>query len=333
MQNGLLTGVKYMFVDELKLYLKAGDGGDGVVRWLQEKGKDKMGPAGGNGGNGGSVYARGVRDPGLLFRYRHKKEFVAASGQDGMKKNMYGKNAPDLIVDFPVGTVITNLTDGSTYEILKEDQPILLLKGGRGGLGNKEFKSSVNRSPREFTEGKPGEDADFYIELRLIVDAGLVGLPNAGKSSLLNSITNSSAKVGGYEFTTLEPNLGSFYGYTIADIPGLIEGASQGKGLGYKFLRHIKRTKLIVHCISLENNSLTDTYNIIRKELESYDDELAKKEEIIILTKSDLVDKTTLDRGIKEMKKFNGNILTATVYDDKAVKKLADALVKILKKT
>lgn len=320
-----------MFIDELKMHLKAGDGGDGVVRWLQEKGKDRMGPAGGNGGNGGDVYARAIRDLGVLAKYRNKKEFRAKDGQDGMKKSMYGKNAEDLIIDFPLGSLITNKKDGTVHELLKDGESTLLLKGGRGGLGNEHFKGPINRSPQQFTEGKEGDEADFFVELRLLVDAGLIGLPNAGKSSLLNVLTNAEAKVGSYEFTTLEPNLGDFYGFILADIPGLIEGASGGKGLGDKFLRHIKRTKILLHCISLENEDLEGIYRIIRKELEAYDKDLAKKKEVIILTKTDLVPENKLGGIIKAMRKNNPLILSVSVYDDKSIKEFSDELVKILR--
>ncbi|MEO8637452.1 MAG: Obg family GTPase CgtA [Candidatus Taylorbacteria bacterium] len=319
------------FIDELKIHMKAGDGGDGVVRWLQEKGKDRMGPAGGNGGNGGGIYARAIRDLGVLAKYRNKREFKAEDGQDGMEKNMYGKNAPDLVIDFPLGSLITNLSDGTVHELLQDGETTLILKGGRGGLGNEHFKASTNRSPRQFTEGKIGEAADFFVELRLLVDAGIIGLPNAGKSSLLNVLTNADAKVGSYAFTTLEPNLGDFFGFILADIPGLIEGASKGKGLGDKFLRHIKRTKILLHCISLENEDLQGAYKIIRKELEDYDKDLAEKKEIIILTKTDVVDAKHLGKTIKEMKKLNPLVLSVSVYDDVSIKKFGDELVKIFR--
>ncbi len=319
------------FVDELTLHAKAGDGGHGVVRWRHEKGKDFAGAAGGNGGNGGNVYAKAVRDIGILTKYKNIKLFEAERGVDGMKKSMTGRHGEDLYIELPVGSVITNITSGEVYQLLEEGQTAFLLKGGRAGLGNEHFKASTNTSPYEFTSGKKGEEGDFSIELRLIVDAGFAGFPNAGKSSLLNALTNARAKVASYQFTTLEPNLGDFYGFILADIPGLIEGASEGKGLGYKFLRHIQRTKIIFHCISLENEDILEAYNTIRKELESYNPELAEKKEVIILTKTDLVDEKTLAAAKKKLAKKSDNVLSVSIIDDASVKTLADSLVKILR--
>lgn len=319
------------FVDEIQFHIKAGDGGHGVVRWLHEKGKEFSGPAGGNGGRGGDVFVRAVRDLGILARYRNTKHFQAERGENGMKKSMYGKNGEDLVIDLPIGSIVTNLSSGKKVQLLEEGEQIQILKGGRGGLGNEEFKSSTNTRPKEWTPGKPGEEADFTIELELVVDAGFVGFPNAGKSSLLNKLTNADAKVGSYQFTTLEPNLGDLHGFVLADIPGLIEGASEGKGLGHAFLRHVKRTKMILHCISLENENISDTYTTIRNELESYGNGLDEKEEIIILTKADVVSPEQLKNAVKAAKKHNPHVLTVTVLDDESVKNLRDELVKVLR--
>jgi GTP-binding protein len=319
------------FIDELTISATAGKGGDGVVRWRHEKGKEFSGAAGGNGGKGGDVYVCAVRDIHLLAKYKHQKEFVAENGEAGKRNSMHGKNGDDLIIDLPIGSLVTNKHTGKVYNLIKEGEKILLLKGGRGGLGNEHFKASTNTTPKEWTPGKDGDSAEFYIELELVADAGLVGQPNAGKSSLLNELTNANSKVGSYAFTTLDPSLGNMEGFILADIPGLIEGASEGKGLGHKFLRHVVRTKVILHCISLENEDVVGLYTTIRDELTKFSKELAKKEEIIILTKTDVVDEATCKTKIKEMKKLNPHVLSVTAYDDNSVKKLKDELVKILR--
>jgi GTP-binding protein len=319
------------FVDEVTFHAKAGKGGDGVVRWLHEKGKEFMGPAGGNGGKGGDVYVEAVRDISILAGYRNAKAFEAEDGKNGDKKGMEGRAGEDLVIKLPVGSVVYNCDTMQSFELLKEGEKVLILKGGRYGLGNEHFKASTNQKPEQTTDGRLGEEADFKIVLKLIVDAGFAGFPNAGKSSLLNALTNAKSKVAAYQFTTLEPHLGDMYGFILADIPGLIEGASDGKGLGDKFLRHIARTKMILHCISLENEDISDAYKTIRKELENYSDELASKREIIILTKTDLVDDKTLKAKIKEAKKLNPNVLYVSVINDVQVKAFKDDLVKILR--
>jgi GTP-binding protein len=318
------------FIDEITLRMKAGDGGNGIVAWLHEKGRDHAGPGGGNGGAGGNVYIRAVRNIGLLHRYRSEKEFVAERGCDGMNWLKQGKGGKDITIDLPLGSILTNTTTGQCTELIRDNETICLLKGGYGGLGNEHFKGSINRSPKQSTPGKPGEEANFFIELQLVADAGLIGLPNAGKTSLLNELTNASAKVGDYQFTTLEPNLGDFYGQILADIPGLIEGASAGKGLGVKFLRHIRRTKILLHCISSENENFNDVYKIIRNELSEYDKMLAEKKEIIVITKTDLVEPDVLAKKIKKLKTKNP-ILTVSTIDPASLdvfKKKFSALLK-----
>jgi GTPase len=316
------------FVDELTIEAKAGNGGDGVVRWLHEKGKEYSGPAGGNGGNGGDVYIRAVRDLNLLARYRGEKRFEAERGKDGENQNRHGKGGKDLTINLPVGSVVRNTSTGEVHELLKDDEVKMVLKGGRGGAGNAVFKSSVNITPEESTPGAEGESAVFKIELRIIADIGLVGLPNAGKSSLLNSLTGAQAKVAPYAFTTLDPNLGAMYGYLLADIPGVIEGASMGKGLGTKFLRHIARTRVLLHCLSLESEDVWADYEVVRKELESFEGGiLARKPEIILFTKSDTRDTSYIEEKVAEAKGRGKEAFFVSILDDAQVENLRKALV------
>ena len=327
--------VIYMaFIDDLNLQLKAGKGGDGVVRWLHLKGKEYSGAAGGNGGRGGNVYIEGVRDITALSGYMHEKNYAARNGFAGKGQSKEGAAGEDLVMQFPVGSVVTNEHTGEVWELLHEGERHKVLKGGSNGYGNEHFKGSKNVTPMQSTKGKPGEEADFHVELRLVVDAGLIGMPNAGKSSLLNELTGAHAKVGAYAFTTLNPNLGMLYGFILADIPGLIEGASEGKGLGHQFLRHATRTKMILHCISLEHEDLAGVYKTIREELMAYSEDMAEKQELVILTKTDLIDAKELAKRKKEFAKATKipekNILTVTVYDDESLKALAESLTKAL---
>ncbi|MFZ2072811.1 MAG: GTPase ObgE [Minisyncoccia bacterium] len=332
------------FIDEIKIHAEAGRGGDGVVRWRQEKFVPKGGPAGGDGGRGGDFFALAIRDVHALSRYKAKKEFYAERGEDGGKKSLHGKNGEDFFLELPIGSTITNLVTDESWQLTEEGQKVLLLKGGYGGFGNEHFKKSTNTTPIESKPGQEGEKGDFEVELELFADIGLVGLPNAGKSSLLNSLTNANSKVADYAFTTLDPNLGDFYGYIIADIPGVIEGASEGKGLGVKFLKHIKRTKMIAHLVSFENLSkgttgMMKTYKEIRKELEAYDKKsglgkegLSSKDEIIVLTKTDVVeDSKIIKREEEKFKKISKKVFILSLYDDKSIKKFSDELAKILK--
>lgn len=320
-------------VDELTITAHAGRGGDGVVRWLHLKGKEFSGPAGGNGGRGGDVYIRGVRDIALLAKYTGAKHFQAQSGEHGGSKSMHGKNGEDLVIDLPVGSVVTNLATRERFDVIEEGAQILILKGGRGGLGNEYFKSSVNRKPEESTPGVLGESGTFHIELRLVADAGLVGLPNAGKSSLLNALTNARSKVGAYAFTTLDPSLGALYEFVLADIPGLIEGASAGRGLGHKFLRHVARTRVLIHCLSLEEGTetLMERYLTVRRELAEWGEELAAKRELVVLTKTDTV---SSDEWAAALTLFQGAHIDAaavSVLDDGSVKRLRDRIVSMLR--
>lgn len=327
----IILFISMAFVDEITINMEAGDGGNGVVRWRHDKGKEFAGPAGGDGGNGGNVYIVGSRDLGLLFKYRHQKEFNAERGVDGGGDSLFGRNGKDFTLVLPVGSIVTLLDSGKVFEVLKEDEPILILEGGRGGIGNERYKSSTNRSPTQCTPGKPGEKSEVHIELKLLVDVGFLGFPNAGKSSLLNELTNASAKIGAYQFTTLEPNLGAFYGFVLADIPGLIEGAASGKGLGYKFLRHVSRTKMLIHLVSLENEDVLKAYETMRKELSEFGNGLPEKDEIILLTKTDLVDEDRIEQAKKQLSKTGREIYSMSVIDDESIKSFRDILIKKLR--
>lgn len=322
------------FIDEIQINIKAGRGGDGVVRWRQEKFKPLAGPGGGYGGRGGDVYAEAVTDLAYLEHYQYEKKFKAQNGDAGGNFSREGKSGDDLILKFPVGSRLTNISTGQVYELEHAGERILLLKGGAGGKGNEHFKSSRNTTPYESTPGKLGEEADLHIELRLIADVGLVGFPNAGKSTLLNSLTNAKSKVGSYQFTTLDPHLGVMPGgFVIADIPGLIEGASGGKGLGDKFLRHISRTRVLAHLVSLENEDLAAAYTTIRNELGAYDPALLEKQEIVVLSKTDIVDKSELAKKIKELKKVSGKeVVAISELDPASIKNLQDTIIKLLQK-
>lgn len=320
-----------MLIDHITLTVKAGKGGDGVVRWRREKGIPYGGPAGGDGGKGGDVYIRVVRDIQALSAYKHKTDWEAEAGESGQKRSMHGGNGKDLYLNVPLGSVIYNREYDKTYECMEEGQEILVLRGGKGGLGNEQFKSATNRTPEEFTKGELGEFATFDIELRLIADVGVIGLPNAGKSSLVNALTRAGAKVGDYPFTTLEPNLGAYYGYVLADIPGLIEGASEGKGLGHKFLRHITRTRELVHLVSAENDDVAGEYGVIRDELGKFDPELLKREEIVVLSKIDTVSEEEKKEKLEALKKASGKkVMELSLYEDEKVKAFGDHLVQVL---
>lgn len=315
------------FVDEVSIKAAAGKGGDGVVRWLHLKGKEKAGPAGGNGGRGGDVILEGVRDLGALASFRFMKSVRAQNGQSGSNNNKYGADGAPVILRVPVGSVAVDRSTGITHEILNEGERRVVYRGGAGGLGNAQFKSAVNQNPMDATPGKQGQSGHLDITLKLIADVGFVGYPNAGKSSLLNALTRARSKVGAYPFTTLDPHLGDFYGFLLADIPGLIEGASDGRGLGSKFLRHVERTKYIAHLVSAEQEDVVAAYRAIRDELEAFGSELTKKPEIIVLSKVDAVSPSELEEKKKALAKASGqDVLTVTILDDEQLKAFSDRL-------
>lgn len=304
-----------MLVDEVEITVKAGDGGSGKVGFLRSKFVPRGGPSGGDGGGGGDVYIEGMGDIGALTRFRYQKYFGAQNGKGGMLKRKSGKDGSDLTLKIPIGSIIFIQSDKKSYEITSEGQKILLARGGRGGRGNWHFRTSTNQVPRYAEPGFSGEEKYLKIELRLIADIGLIGLPNAGKTSLLNELTNASGKVASYPFTTLEPNLGVMGNLILADIPGLIEGAAEGRGLGHKFLRHIQRTKVLVHCLSSESNNLKKDYEIVRHELVKFNKELPDKNEILVLTKSDILDDKRKKEKLKELKNIKKDSLVISIHD------------------
>jgi len=286
-----------MLVDNAEITVQGGHGGAGCVSFGFKR---NSGPDGGNGGKGGDVYTRSTSDLTLLNQFVSKFDFAAENGHGGTKNKKSGKGGQDIELLVPVGTVVINKETGEEiFEFTKIDQRELIVKGGLGGRGNAEFKSSTRTTPDFAQPGLPGQKLELILNLKLIADFGLIGLPNAGKSSLLNEFTRAQVKTANYAFTTLSPNLGAIGSKFIADIPGLIEGASSGKGLGIGFLKHIEKVKILIHCISAESDDLERDYKIVRNELGSYNKELLKKKEIILITKSDLNSNVTFKNAIK----------------------------------
>jgi GTP-binding protein len=320
-----------MFVDQITIFAKAGNGGDGVERWRHEKFVAMAGPSGGDGGNGGDIYVEAVRDLGLLAKYTGDPVFEADNGEAGLEKSQHGHRGKDLIIKVPVGSVVTDVKRNRVYEFFAEGVKEKIFKGGQGGLGNEHFKTSTNRSPKETTKGKLGEEGDLKVELSLVVDVGLIGMPNAGKSTLLNTFTNAKSAVGAYPFTTLQPHLGDLFGFVIADIPGLIEGASEGKGLGHTFLRHVTRTKMLLHLVSLEHEDPISEYYTILKELSSYDKSLVNKEQWIIFTKKDLVNQDKIDSLKSFIDSTDNRVFIISTESGEGVKNLQDTLVQHLR--
>ncbi len=325
-----------MIVDDVKITVEAGHGGKGLATFT--KVKIALGPTGGNGGKGGDIFIEGVTDLGALRHFRFKKNYKAENGENGKSGLHDGRNAEDLTLFVPVGTICHNLTQPGApsrsypkeIEITKIGQRELIAKGGKGGKGNWYFRSAINTSPREFQTGKPGEYFEIHLELKMIADVGFIGLPNVGKSSLLNELTKAKAKVANYAFTTLEPNLGAYYDLILADIPGLIEGASSGKGLGVKFLKHIERTKVLFHFISADSADPLSDYKTVRKELETYGDILLGKPEYIFITKSDSVEANVIAKIKNEFKKIDKEVEVISIIDVDSldiVKKILNKLI------
>jgi len=330
-----------MIIDDVTITVAAGNGGDGVVRF--NKTKMSLGPTGGSGGNGGNVFLQGVSDLGALRQFRFKKENKADDGQTGKFQLNDGHDGKDLILLVPVGTIARNLLTGKNIEITKIGQLELIAKGGKGGRGNFLFRSAVNTTPKEAEKGQLGQNFQMRLELKMIADVGFIGLPNVGKSSLLNELTNAQSKVANYPFTTLEPNLGVYYDLILADIPGLIEGASAGKGLGIKFLKHVERTKVLFHLVAADSADPVLDYKTVRAELELYNKSLLQKPEYIFLSKSDEVSQEVVLKVKQEFKKLPARIGYAesvagggkdvesiSIVDANSIEKVKKLLTKIM---
>ncbi len=319
------------FVDEVTISAKAGKGGDGVIRWLRTKETAKGGPAGGDGGRGGDVIVEGVRDLAALANFQYEKKFRARDGEPGDNFSRHGKDGAPAVLFVPVGTLVENLSTHESFEVTEAGQQVIAFIGGAGGRGNINFKSSTNQNPFQKTDGKPGEEGELRLTLKLIAEAGFIGFPNAGKSSLLNSLTRAKSRVGAYPFTTLDPHLGDFYGHILADIPGLIEGASSGRGLGSKFLKHVERTKMLVHLVSAEQDDVAVAYRAVRAELEAFGHELAGKRELVVLSKTDLLSPSERENKLKELTAAAGKgVESVSVEDPETLKAFSDLLAKEL---
>ncbi len=301
-----------MLVDEAEIIVRAGHGGAGKVSFYPGL---TSGPDGGNGGRGGDVYIQATSDLTALRQFTTKRLIQAENGQPGGSNRQFGKDGADREIWVPLGGILENPATKEIIEITQPDERMLICQGGLGGRGNFEFKSSRNTTPEFAQPGLSGEEKHLLIHLKLIAKYGLVGLPNSGKSSLLNELTKANVKTAAYPFTTLEPNLGSLNGIILADIPGLIEGASSGKGLGIKFLKHVEKTSTLLHCISADSDDVNRDYLVIRKELEQFSPGLIQKQEIILLTKSDLVNKHELEKKLKILKKLNPQVYPISIHD------------------
>ncbi len=313
-----------MLIDRAEIKVKGGHGGAGIVSFGK---MSKSGPDGGNGGRGGDLYVRAVSDITLLNQFSEKTIFWAEDGQSGGRNKRTGRNGNDFELLLPLGTMLINKNTGETIvELTEIDQQELICAGGKGGRGNWEFRGPRNTTPMKSQPGLPGEEKEVIVELKLIAEYGLIGLPNAGKSSLLNELTNAKAKTANYAFTTLSPNLGVFNGKIIADIPGLIEGASDGRGLGISFLKHIEKVSVLLHCISLESKDPILDYKTVRNELGNYNKTLLKKREIILLTKADLVDEKTVEKLKKVFGKKVKEVLAISIHDWEGLEQLREEL-------
>ena len=321
------------FLDQVKIYIKAGNGGDGSPSFRREKFIEFGGPDGGDGGKGGSVILKAEQNLNTLIDFRYQQHHKAKRGENGAGQNRTGKSGEDLILKVPLGTQVFE-EDNKTliYDFTKISEEFIAAAGGKGGLGNTRFKSSTNRAPRKFTKGTQGEEFTIWLQLKTIADIGIIGLPNAGKSSLLASVTNANPKIANYQFTTLNPNLGvASYDdkeITIADIPGLVEGAHKGTGLGIQFLKHIERCKSLLHLIDITSEDLKKSYQQVKNELKKYSNKLIKKKELIVLNKIDLIDEKEVNHIIKDFKKnTKSEVIAVSTFNKTSVSKIKSKLL------
>ena len=321
------------FLDQVKIYIKAGNGGDGSPSFRREKFIEFGGPDGGDGGKGGSVILKAEQNLNTLIDFRYQQHHKAKRGENGAGQNRTGKSGEDLILKVPLGTQVFE-EDNKTliYDFTKVNEKFIAAAGGKGGLGNTRFKSSTNRAPRKFTKGTQGEEFTIWLQLKTIADIGIIGLPNAGKSSLLASVTNANPKIANYQFTTLNPNLGvASYDdkeITIADIPGLVEGAHKGTGLGIQFLKHIERCKSLLHLIDITSEDLKKSYQQVKNELKKYSNKLTKKKELIVLNKIDLIDEKEVNHIIKDFKKnTKSEVIALSTFNKSSVSKIKSKLL------
>jgi GTPase len=322
------------FIDEAKIYLKAGDGGRGCVSFRREKFIEEGGPDGGNGGRGSDIIFRATKDLNTLIDFRYRQHFKAKNGESGKGRKCSGKAGPTLMVDVPLGTQIIS-EDGSTIikDMNVDGEEFLVAKGGDGGKGNVNYKSSVNQAPRRATPGYPGDELWVWLKLKLLSDVGLVGLPNAGKSTFVSVVSAAKPKIANYPFTTVKPQLGVVYfkddEFVIADLPGLIEGASEGIGLGDKFLKHVERCGILLHLIDCTSATIAKDYKTIRKELVSYSEKLVDKKEILVLSKTDLLSEAALKKVMDKLKKHTKNkIYTCSGATHNGIKEIVRVLMK-----
>jgi GTP-binding protein len=321
------------FLDQVKIYVKAGNGGHGSPSFRREKFIEYGGPDGGDGGKGGSIVLRSERNLNTLIDYRFQQHHKGERGENGSGQNRTGHGGDDSYLKVPIGTQVFE-EDNKTliYDFKQEGEEFVVAKGGKGGLGNTRFKSSTNRAPKKFTKGALGEEYVVWLQLKTIADVGIVGLPNAGKSSLLAAITNATPKIANYKFTTLNPNLGvAIYDdkeITLADIPGLIEGAHEGVGLGIQFLKHIERCKTLMHLIDITDENIENTYQQVKKELGNYSKKILEKKEIIVLNKTDLLDKEEIDKIVKNFSKDkDSEVVTLSTLEKGSISKIKAKLL------